>query len=340
MQPALTRLASQPRLAFVLAAALLATTALAGCTGGQAEPGVLRLGYFPNLTHAQALYGVRTGSYQEHLGDTRLETTVFNAGPTAFESLLAGRIDVIYVGPSPTISALDKKGLDVVVIVSGAASGGASFVTRAGLDDPADLHGKRLGTPPLGNTQDVALKHWMKEHGLKPRSDGGDVDVVNAGNADLLASFQSGSLDGAWVPEPWATRMVEEGNGHIMVDEADLWEDGQFVTTHLVTTRAFLRTHGDDVRNLLAAHAEATAKVQSGDAGVLDAVNDGLEAATGKRVAAATLAAAMPKIEFTNDPLRATFQRQYEMSRDLGFVDRVPDVSRVYDLTYLPATDG
>ena len=340
MQVALTPSVPQPRLALALAAALLACAALAGCTGGQSQEGVLRLGYFPNLTHAQALYGVSTGSYQERLGDTRLETTAFNAGPAAFESLLAGRIDVIYVGPSPTISALDKKGLDVVVIVSGAASGGASFVTKAGIDDPADLHGKRLGTPQLGNTQDVALKHWMQEHGLKPRSDGGDVDIVNAGNADLLASFQSGSLDGAWVPEPWATRMVEEGNGHVMVDEADLWEGGQFVTTHVVTTRAFLRTHGDDVRNLLAAHAEATALLQEGDGEVLDAVNDGLEAATGKRVAEDTLRAAMPRIEFTDDPLRDTFHRQYEMSRDLGFVERVPDVTRVYDLTYVPATDG
>ena len=322
----------------LLGLAVLAAVALSGCAGGQAEPGVLRLGYFPNLTHAQALYGVSTGLYQEKLGDTRLETQVFNAGPTAFESLLAGRVDVIYVGPSPTISALDKKGLDVVVIVSGSASGGASFVTKAGIDGPDDLHGKRLGTPQLGNTQDVALKHWLMDNGLEPRSDGGDVDIVNAQNADLLASFQSGSLDGAWVPEPWATRMVQEAGGHVLVDEADLWDGGRFVTTHVVTTRAFLGTHGDDVRNLLAAHAEATRRLQAGDAEVLDAVNDGLEEATGKRVADGTLAAAMPRIEFTDDPLRDTFLKQFEMSRDLGFVARVPDVSRAYDLSYLPGS--
>jgi NitT/TauT family transport system substrate-binding protein len=324
--------------AVLLALAVLAAAAVSGCAGGQAEAGVLRLGYFPNLTHAQALYGVSTGLYQEKLGGTHLETQLFNAGPTAFESLLAGRVDVIYVGPSPTISALDKKGLDVVVIVSGSASGGASFVAKGGIDSPDDLHGKRLGTPQLGNTQDIALKHWMKDNGLEPRSAGGDVDIVNAQNADLLASFQSGSLDGAWVPEPWATRMVQEAGGHVLVDEADLWEDGQFVTTHVVTTRSYLQTHGDDVRNLLAAHAEATKRLQQGGAEVLDAVNDGLEAATGKRVADGTLAAAMPRIEFTDDPLRDTFLKQYEMSRDLGFVTSVPDVSRVYDLSYLPAT--
>ena len=337
MQPALRRTARPQWALTLLAATVLACVALSGCTGGEAKAGVLRLGYFPNLTHAQALYGVSTGLYQDRLGETELETEVFNAGPTAFQSLLAGRIDVIYVGPSPTISAIDTKGVDVVVIVAGAASGGASFVTRAGLDDAADLHGKKLGTPQLGNTQDVALKHYLKENGLKPRSDGGDVDVINANNADLLSAFKSGTLDGAWVPEPWATRMVREADGHVMVDEASLWEDGKFVTTHVVTTRAFLQSHGDDVRNLLAAHAEATKALQGGDAAALDVVNDGLELATGKRVEDATLAAAMAKIGFTDDPLQQTFQEQYQMSKDLGFVSSVPDVGRAYDLSYLPA---
>ncbi len=336
MQTALTRMQPPPKAPLLLAAALLATSlGLAGCAGGS-EEGVLRLGYFPNLTHAQALYGVQSGLFQERLGETKLETQVFNAGPTAFETLLAGRIDVIYVGPSPTITALENKGLDVVVIVSGSASGGASFVTRDGIDGPDGLHGAKLATPQLGNTQDIALKHYLLDNGLELRAEGGDVEVINAANADILTLFSNGHVDGAWVPEPWATRLVKEAGGHVMVDEGSLWPDGKFVTTHVVTTRAFLRTHGDDVRNLLAAHAEATKALQEGDPATLDTVNDGLEAITGKRLADGTLAEAFPKIAFTDDPLQETLRRQYEMAHDLGFAGEVPDVGRAYDLTYLP----
>lgn len=335
MRTALTRLLGSLPARLCAAVLVVGALGLSGCTA-TAEEGVLRLGYFPNLTHAQPLYGVESGLYQERLGETQLKTQVFNAGPTAFETLLAGRIDVIYVGPSPTISALERKGLDVVVIVAGSASGGASFVTRDGIDGPDDLHGAKLATPQLGNTQDIALKHYLREHGLERRDEGGDVDIVNAANADILTLFTNGHVDGAWVPEPWATRLVQEAGGRVLVDEAALWPDGKFVTTHVVTTRAFLRTHGEDVRNLLAAHAEATRLLQAGDAATLGTLNDGLESVTGKRLADDTLAAAFPKISFTDDPLQETLRRQYEMAHDLGFAGAVPDVSQAYDLSYLP----
>lgn len=319
----------------LLAVALLASAALPGCAGG-AQEGVLRLGYFPNLTHAQALFADATGLYERHLNETRLETMVFNAGPSAFEALFAGEVDVVYVGPSPTITALDRKGLDVVVIVAGASSGGASFVARDGIDGPEDLPGRKLATPQLGNTQDVALKHYLLDQGLKRRDQGGDVEVINAQNPDIFTLFQNGDIDGAWVPEPWATRLVVEAGANLVFHEQDLWPEGRFVTTHLVTTRHFVETRGDDVRALLAAHTEATAALQHGTPEVLRAVNDGIERATGKRIPEATLEAAFPRIEFLDDPLPETFQRQYEMANDLGFVGDVPDVRRAYDLSLLP----
>ena len=318
----------------VVSASILALTLLAGCTGG-AEEGVLRLGYFPNLTHAQPLYGVSSGLYQEHLGPTRLETQTFNAGPDAFGALLARHIDVLYVGPSPTITAIEKQGLDVVVIVAGAASGGAFFVTKPGIDDVADLAGKTFATPQRGNTQDIALKHYLRENGLSA-DDGGDVEVVNTANAEILSLFQQGRIQGAWVPEPWATRLVLEAGGTVYLDESELWPDGRYVTTHIVTTRAFLRERPDDIRALLAAHAEATQAIVAGGPDVLQRINDGIEDATGKRVADATLEAALPHIDFTVDPLQDTFLRQYEMSHDLGFAGPPPELARVYDLTYLP----
>lgn len=330
-------MAQNHRLAGVAAAAVLAMALLAGCASGP-EEGVLRLGYFPNLTHAQALYGATTGLYQRHLGNTTLDLQTFNAGPLAFETLLSGRVDVIYVGPSPTITTIDRQGLDVVVIVAGAASGGAFFVTKAGIEDAQDLRGKRFATPQLGNTQDIALKHYLLENDLRRKDQGGGVEVINAANPDILTYFQNGHIDGAWVPEPWASRLVLEGGGKVFLDEADLWEDGQFATTHLVTTRKFLQERPEDIAALLAAHSEATAKLQEGGPEVLEAINDGIEQATGKRLADGTLAAAFPNIEFTDDPLQATFRRQYEMAHDLGFAGDVPDVSRVYDLSHLPAS--
>lgn len=321
--------------AAMVGALVLAGVLAAGCTAGPVD-GVLRLGYFPNLTHAQALYGVESGLYQRHLNATRLETQVFTAGPTAFETLLAGRIDVIYVGPSPTISALERKGLDVVVVVAGSAAGGASFVTRPGIDGPEDLAGRSLASPQLGNTQDVALKHYLQENGLERRDQGGDVEIVNAAPADILTLFSNGHIDGAWVPEPWATRLVTEAGGKVLLDEASLWPDGRFVTTHVVTTRAFLALRPDDVRNLLAAHAEATRLLQEGAPATVATVNDALQSATGKRLGDATMQAAFPRINFTSDPLQSTFLRQYEMSHDLGFAKSPPDVARVYDLSYLP----
>jgi NitT/TauT family transport system substrate-binding protein len=325
--------------ATVLAVAIVGSAAFAGCAAGPVD-GVLRLGYFPNLTHGQALYGIASGEFQRALGNTSLEVQEFSAGPSAFESLLAGRVDVIFVGPSPTITAIDRRGLDVIAIVSGAASGGASFVTRAGIDGPQDLRGTTVASPQLGNTQDVALKHYLKDNGLRREDQGGDVEVINAGNADILTLFLNGRIDGAWVPEPWVTRLVLEGGGQVLVDEADLWPDGRFVTTHVVTTRAFLDARPDDLRNLLAAHARITDLLREPDADELETLNDGIEMATGKRLAEDTLRAAVKNIEYTTAPFNDTFRRQYDMAHDLGFAGRVPDVAAVYELGLLPASRG
>lgn len=331
----MARLAS---FATVVAVAIVACAGLAGCTAGPVD-GVLRLGYFANVTHGQALYGVASGEFQRALGNTTLQTQLFSAGPSAFQSLLAGRVDVIFVGPSPTITALDRRGLDAIVVLAGAASGGAALVTRPGLDGPEDLHGATLASPQLGNTQDIALKHYLHEHGLRREDQGGDVEVINAGNANILTLFLNGRIDGAWVPEPWVTRMRLEGGGHVLVNEADLWPDGRFVTTHVVTTRVFLEARPDDLRNLLRAHDAVTRILAAPDPDALETLNDGIELATGKRLSATTLHDAAANILYTTDPFAASFQRQYAMAHDLGFADRPPDVSRVYHLDLLPAAE-
>lgn len=328
-------------LAAVAAAATLAT-AFAGCTGGF-EEGVLRLGFFPNLTHAQPLYGVETGLFQEKLGETKLKTQTFNAGPTAIEALRSGRIDVIYVGPSPTVNGLEAAGDREIRIIGGAASGGTAFVVRQGvrLETDRDFEGKTFASPQLGNTQDIALKHYIQERGQTTRDRGGRVTVVNAPNPDILTMFQQKRIHGAWLPEPWATRLLSEADGVLFLDEAEMWPDGRYVTTHIVTTQAFLLLRPHDVANLLRAHVEATEALENVSADELETVNDAIERFTGKRLKDETLTQAVTRIEFTTEPVRDSFEAQYRMARDLGFAGRRHlDFDRVYALETLDRAAG
>jgi NitT/TauT family transport system substrate-binding protein len=196
----------------------------------------LRLGYFPNVTHASALVGVGAGIFADKLGpDVRVETKSFNAGGAAIEALFGDAIDATYVGPNPAINGYVKSKGQALRIVSGATSGGAFLVVRPEIGGAADLRGKKLATPQLGQTQDVALRSWLKAQGLRTDAQGGgDVSVLPQENAQTLELFKSGDIDGAWVPEPWATRLVQEGGAKVLVDERTLWPDGKFVTTQLV----------------------------------------------------------------------------------------------------------
>ena len=187
----------------------------------------VRLGYFPNITHATALVGVAKGIYADKLDQDKLETQTFNAGPAAVEALFAKAIDATYVGPNPAINAWAQSNGSAVKIIAGATSGGAALVVKPEITKSADLNGKTIATPQLGNTQDVALKYWLKEEGV-------EATVIAQENGITLQSFQDNQIAGAWVPEPWVTRLVQEGGGKVLVDEKTLWPGGNFVTTQLV----------------------------------------------------------------------------------------------------------
>ena len=217
--------------------------AAAAARPAAAETVTLRLGYFPNVTHAPAIVGVDTGTFARALGpDVTLEVTNFNAGGEAIEALLSGAIDATFIGPNPAINGFAQSDGEALRIVAGTTSGGASLVVADGIDSPDDLGSETtLASPALGNTQDVALRAWLAENGFATdTAGGGDVPIVNVENAEALTLFQEGAISGAWVPEPWATRLVLEGGGHVLVDERDLWPDGEFVTTHLIVETGFL----------------------------------------------------------------------------------------------------
>jgi len=326
------------RLRSALAVAAVALSALGGCgpVAAGAGPVEVRLGYSPNITQATALVGVARGTYAEELGAAgRLSTSTFNAGPAAVEALFSRGLDLAYVGPNPAINAYVQSKGSAIRVIAGATSGGASLVVRPSLRAASDLRGRRLATPQLGGTQDVALRYWLSRQGFRTTpSGGGDVAIVPQSNAQTLQTFRSGAIDGAWVPEPWASRLVLEGGGRVLVDERSTWPDGKFVSANLVVRREFLAAHPDQVRAILRAHVRTTRFLRDSPAEGRRAANAQIHATTGKRLQAATVAAAWANLEFTNDPLAATLREDLHRTLAVGLL-KAGDVTMIYDLGLL-----
>jgi NitT/TauT family transport system substrate-binding protein len=328
-----------PRLHLLFLSIVLAACSgpSAGAEGSLGADGVtLRLGYFPNVTHATAIVGVERGIFADNLGsDVTLATQTFNAGGDVVEAMFNGGLDASYIGPNPAINAWAQSGGEAIRIISGATSGGAFLVVSADITSPGQLAGRKLGSPQLGNTQDVALRAWLFDQGFETDQEGGgDVSVLPQANADILTAFGSGALDGAWVPEPWATRMIEEGGGHVLVDERDLWPEGQYVTTHLIVATAFLDAHPDVVRHLLEGQVAANQFLQDDPEAARQAVNDGINEITGSEMDAGILATAWSNLEFTCDPIAASLTESAAHAEQLGLLEPT-DLDGIYDLTLL-----
>src|SRR4051812_12263658 len=271
------------------ATALLSATALTACgddydkASASGEASAIRLGYFPNITHAPALIGVNKGFFQEALGSTKLEAKTFNAGPAAIEALFSGAIDATYIGPNPAINGWSQSKGTGLKIIAGSTSGGAGLVVKPTINGPADLKGSKIATPQLGNTQDVALRAWLKQNGLNAdQQGGGDVSVLPQDNATALQAFTQGAIDGAWVPEPNLSRMIVESKGKLLVNEKDLWPNGQFVTTHLIVKQEFLKKYPETVKKLLQGHIASVKAITTDPAAAQKAANDQLAALSGK----------------------------------------------------------
>lgn len=270
----------------------------------------LRLGYFANVTHAPALIGVNNGILAKHLGATELTTQVFNAGPSAIEALNAGAIDAAYLGPNPAINSFVKSAGESIRIIAGATSGGAQLVVKPGLTSPEQLRGKVLATPQLGGTQDVALRSWLMKQGFATTpSGGGDVLINPTDNASTLKLFQEGKIDGAWLPEPWASRLVLQAGGKVLVNEADLWDKGEFATTILIVSKQFLEKHPQTVDALLAGNLEAIDWLNGHPQEAPTAVNAVLKSAAGKTLADDVIVRSLSQLKFSADPMATTFPK-------------------------------
>jgi len=309
--------------------------------GASTQKKMLRIGYFPNVNHAQAIIGFQTGYFEKQFGDNvDVQTITFNAGPSAIEALLAKRIDATYVGSNPAINGYIASGGKDLRIISGAASGGAVFVIRndSGIHSPRDFAGKKFASPQLGNTQDVALRKYLLDHGYKTTENGGNVTVVPVSNADTLILFQKKQLDGAWVPEPWGDRLVKEGGGKILLDERDLWPQGKFVTNNIVARTDYLKSNPDVIKKLLAANVNETLWINSHKEEAAKLLNEGIKKITGKAIPEDELKASLSRMDFTYDPLKLALLQSANNAFDVGYLGKQrPDLSGIFDTKILDA---
>ncbi|MGW4201793.1 aliphatic sulfonate ABC transporter substrate-binding protein [Streptomyces sp. NPDC004726] len=308
----------------------------AAAEGEKLSADTVKLGYFPNLTHATALVGEQEGILQKELGGTQIKSTTFNAGPSEIEALNAGSIDIGFIGPSPAINGFTKSKGENLRIVAGSASGGVKLVVNpAKIKTLDDLKGKKIATPQLGNTQDVAFLNWISEKGWKTdaQSGKGDVSVVRTDNKITPDAYKSGSIDGAWVPEPTASRLVSQG-AKVLLDEATIWPDKKFVITHIIVSQKFLKEHPDVVEAVVRGSVKTNAWINANPEKAKASANAKLKALSGKELPAEIIDGAWPSIQFLDDPLASTLKTQAGYAVKAGLLEQ-PDLNGIYDLTAL-----
>lgn len=325
------------RVAAAAAATAMAAT-LAACSSGSSDSSqaagspsasaasikTVRLGFFPNLTHAPALIGLQEGYFKDAVKPLGLTVTptAFNAGPDAVTALFADQLDITYIGPNPTISAYTQSDGEAVRVIAGAASGGAALVVSKDINSAQDLKGKTLATPQLGNTQDVALRYWLKQQGLTATTEGGgDVSIKPQANADGLTAFSTGQIQGAWVPEPWVSEYVAKG-AKVLVNEKELWPDGKFITTNIIVRKQFLDEHPDVVAAVLTGHVQALDLIEKEPAQAKTDVVAGLKSLTGSELNKDILDSAWKQVDFTADPLAQTLVESAAHAVDVGLLDQ------------------
>ena len=318
---------------------LIAFVLLASITPAALAQAVIRVGAFPNITHPQAMVGKSNGWFEKALGpQVKIDWKSFNAGPSAIEALFSGAIDLTYIGPNPAISGYVHSNGEALRIVAGATSGGAALIVRndSGIEKPEDFHHRKVASPQMGNTQDVALRAWLIAHGMKSTEKGGDVQVIPLANPDQLTLFLKKELDGAWAPEPWATRLIQEGNGRLFLDERSLWPNGDFVTAQLIVRTQFLKEHPDLVKNWIRAHVELTDWINGHLPEAKKLLNQQIAKETGKALPQALIDEAFGRMKPTYDPLRGPLMTAAKSAFDAGFLGRqMPDLSSLYDLSLL-----
>jgi len=332
------RRANRRALCVVLPALLALLAFVAGCKSKDVNlRSELRLGYFSNVTHAQALVGLANGEFVKQLGtDVKFVPKLFGSGPAAIEALLADEVDMTYVGPSPAINGFIRSDGKALRVIAGAVQGGAVFVRRSDvvLNQKVDFSGRRFASPQIGNTQDISLRTFLAQMGHLTKERGGTVEVLPMANADILTLFLRKELDGAWVPEPWGAILVHRAQGVILVDERDLWPDGKFATTLLVASQKFLEARPEWAQRIMNVHVELTRWIQDHRQDVGTILNGEIAKYTRKRLDETILSDALSRLDVTVDPLESSLEAFFERARVLGYLKK-GNLKGMVDLRFL-----
>ena len=328
------------RRATAAAALLVAGGLLTACSAtAGADTSEVRIGYFPNVTHAPGLIADSDGLFEERFAeeDVTVSTQAFNAGPDVIQAILSGSLDISYIGPNPTVTAYIQSNGEGVRVIAGSTSGGASLVVRPEIASAADLKGKKLATPQLGNTQDIALRHWLTTQNLTATEDGGgDVIILPQSNSAAVQSFRAGEIDGGWLPEPFASRLVEAG-GVVLVDERDLWPDGEFVTTNVIARTEFVEDNPELVRAFIDAHLDALDTLEADPTAAQATIAQQIKRITEQDIDPAVLQTAWGNIDFTANPLAETLKTSADHAEGVGLLPDKPSdgFAQLWDLTAL-----
>ena len=319
---------------------LIAGACNSSTTKAQGSSDEIRLGVFPNLTHSPGLIGITQGILDKDLAPTKVKIVPFTSGSEASSALASGSIDASYVGPNPAVSIFEKTN-GQFVIVSGATLGGAALVVRngSGITTPADLKGKKVADPGIGNTQDVALRTWLHEHGLKATDEGGDVTVVPlSSNSDSITLMQNKQIDAAWQPEPYVSLLVSENLGHVFVNEASLWPGGKFSTTNLLVSKTYMSAHPSVVKKLVQANVDSIQYIQQNSQAAAAAANTEVATLGGKSLDSSALSRAWAEMTFTWDPDTSSITTDAQRAYALKDISTNPtNISSLYDLSDLNA---
>lgn len=285
----------------------------------------IRIAYFPNIGHAIPIVGMENGFFQNSLGDqVKIETRVFDSGPQAIESLFGNSIDLAYVGPGPAINGFLNSENHNVKILAGAASGGASFIVHpdSEINFASDFAGKKIAAPQIGNTQDVSLRHYLSENGLRTAEKGGSVIVYNIPNPDIYTLFVKGDIDGAWIPEPWATILVTELNGKRLFHEEDLWPNQEFASVLLIANADFVEKNPESIIDLLKSHHETATWINQNPIETRIIFNNFLNSHLGQSLSDDIVDVALSNIVITADPLPDSVYSFAEKANALGYLGR------------------
>lgn len=329
----------------ILAVVLIILCMLAAGCGNQADKidttkdgkMIVRVGFFPNLTHTQALVGLSDGTFQKSMGSQiEIQQHTFNAGPAEIEALLAGEIDLGYIGPVPAINGFIKSrgGLRVI---AGAADGGAVLVARkdANIHSVADLNGKKVAIPQLGNTQDISLRNLLASAKLKDAAKGGTVTVIPTDNPNILPLISRGEVDAALVPEPWGSRILKQGSASIVLDSRDVWRNGKYATAVVIVSKKFLDEHPDLVEKWLSAHVEITDRINRDKENSKNVANNMIKKLTNKSLPEDVLTSSLERIVVTHDPEKDSVEEFVRIAVNNGYIKGEPDISDLFDLTLI-----